>query len=217
MRANQIKRLFLAIFAVLMCPVFVLTGCAGQKGGKEAETAGSDIMRGEVLVSFDYVKQSGIASNQFAVWIEDMDGNHVKTLYAARYTAKGGYAERPDSIPIWVEKFDPADRSKSQVDAITGATPQSGRLSYTWDLTDEEGNPVAEGSEFRYFVEASLRWKNHVLYAGTITVGNGPIKTEAEPEYVFEASNGQEALTESSSECKMLGSVTAEYIPAQGE
>ena len=57
---------------------------------------------GGVEISFIYEKISGSASNQFAIWIEDMGGNHIRTLYATKWTARGGYKSRPDSIPIWV-------------------------------------------------------------------------------------------------------------------
>ena len=57
-----------------------------------------DDISGEVIISFNFERQSGWASNQFAIWIEDMDGNYINTLYATAWTANGGYASRPDSI-----------------------------------------------------------------------------------------------------------------------
>ena len=99
----------------------------------------------EVVIEFEYQKPSGRASNQFAVWIEDAGDNHVKTLFATRYTANGGYKARPDSIPTWVEKSGLASMQKSEIDAISGATPRAGSLSYTWDLTDTNGNRVSPG------------------------------------------------------------------------
>ena len=64
------------------------------------------VITGEVIITFDYEKQSGSASNQFAVWIEDMDGNYLNTLYATKWTANGGFKSRPDSIAMWVAKSD---------------------------------------------------------------------------------------------------------------
>ncbi|MDR2558809.1 MAG: hypothetical protein LBC86_04595, partial [Oscillospiraceae bacterium] len=32
-----------------------------------------------IQITFDYEKQSGWASNQFAVWLEDTDGNFIRT------------------------------------------------------------------------------------------------------------------------------------------
>jgi rhodanese-related sulfurtransferase len=162
----------------------------------------------KLSVSFDYVKQSGYASNQFAVWVEDMDGNHVKTLYATRYTADGGYRDRPDSIPLWVEKSGLSSLTNDEVDAISGATPKAGTLSYTWDLTDSDGN-IAKQSEYKVVVEGSLRWKNRVVYSAVVDT-NGNI-SDFEAEYIYAESDGQPALTSDSPENEMIKGVTAEW------
>lgn len=166
---------------------------------------------GALTITFDFEKQSGYASNQFAVWIEDVDGDFIKTLYATNFTASGGYESRPDSISVWVHKSDIASKSESEVDTITGATPGSGTLSYTWDLTDEDGNTVPFG-EYNYFVEGTMRWKNYILYTGTIEIGDEPTTSEASAEFVYEASDNQEALTDDADENSMIGAVTASYV-----
>jgi hypothetical protein len=178
-------------------------------------TPGVDISlpaAGEAVISFEYEKQSGWASNQFAVWIEDAEGNFIKTLYATRYTATGGYKDRPGSIREWVAKSELASMEKPEVDAITSATPKAGILFYTWDLTDKNGIPVLPG-EYNYFVEGSLRWNNSVIYSGLITLGEVVSFSEAYVAYFFEESANQAALTEASPEVKMVHSVKAEFIP----
>ena len=46
-----------------------------------------------VSIDFDYMRMSGKASNQFAVWIEDTESNVVKTIYATDFTAeRRGYS-----------------------------------------------------------------------------------------------------------------------------
>ena len=167
-----------------------------------------------VNITFDYEKQPGYASNQFAVWIEDTEGNMVKTLYATRFTANGGYKNRTDAIPTWVEKSGLASMEKAEIDAITGATPKSGTLSYVWDLKDESGNRIAPG-KYTFCVEGSLRWKNRVLYSGTIEVGDSQAAAQAEAKYFYVASADQQALTDQSPENAMLSKVTAVYIPAE--
>ena len=164
------------------------------------------------MVSFNYEKQSGSASNQFAVWIENIDGQFIKTLYATGFTAKGGYKNRPDSLVLWVEKSGLASMSKAEVDAVSAATPKAGTLSYTWDLTDIDGVIVPNG-EYRFFVEGTLRWKNFVLYSGVIKVGDSPATAFADAEYIYEDSERYAALTDAAVENNMIGPVTAEFIP----
>jgi rhodanese-related sulfurtransferase len=162
-----------------------------------------------LCITFDYTKQSGYASNQFAVWIENKDGKLVKTLYATRFTANGGYKNRPDSIPLWVEKSGLSSLSKDDMDAISGATPKTGALSYIWDLTDGNGNAVTRG-EYKILIEGSMRWKNRVVY--TATVDTSGMVSDFEAEYVYEASDGQPALTAHSPENDMITSVTAQWM-----
>jgi hypothetical protein len=137
---------------------------------------------GAVEVSFAYARQKGFSSNQFAVWITDAGGNYVKTLYATRFTASGGYAKRPQSIPVWVERSGLAGMSEAQVDAFTGATPQPGNVSYRWDGTDRTGAALPPG-EYRVYVEASFRDKNRVLYSASVQIGTSFGPMEPKPQY----------------------------------
>ena len=188
-------------------------------GGKDANGSGgaaSGPATGEVVIDFHYTRQSGAASNQFAVWIEDMDGVMVKTLYATRYTVNGGYSVRPDSIALWVQKSGLAAMAKPEADAITGATPGPGPLSYTWDLTDMDGAAVSSGM-YAFFVEGTLRWKNFVLFSGVIRIGDAPDTVQAEAAYAYEASDRNAALTEDSPENGMITDVWARFVPAAEE
>jgi len=121
-------------------------------------------------ISFDFGRKLGVASNQFAVWIEDSRGTVVKTLYATRFTASGGWQRRPLSIPVWVKKSGLSALGKNEVDAFTGATPRTGTLTYRWDGRDKNGNSMAAG-EYRVFLEATLRNENGVLYNAPFTIG----------------------------------------------
>jgi len=188
-----------------------VSGIAAEaEAGTGAEAAA---IQGEVVVSFDFERQSGSASNQHAVWIEDMDGNLVKTLYASNWTASGGYKSRPDSIALWVEKSNLASLSKQEVDAVSGATPRTGALSYSWDLTGADGAGVP-GGEYKVLVEGTLRWKNYVVYTGVINIGDKPETVQAVAEYNYEGIDRYAALTDSATENKMIGPVTVVYTPS---
>jgi len=180
----------------------------GSSNGADAQMSAS----GEVVISFEYTRQTGPASNQHAVWIEDMDGNVIKTLFASRWTADGGFATRPDSIALWAGRAGLAGLSSTEVDAFSGATPGTGAQSYLWDLTDSAGEIVLQG-DYMFFVEGTLRWKNFVLYSGVITIGDIPVTVQADPVFHFEGSDRYAALTEDSVENDMIGIVTVEFRP----
>ena len=205
-----------AAVAVLML-VILLYACSNGTQSESSLAEQSDKIsanesKGKAIITFGYEKQPGYASNQFAVWIEDTDGNHIKTLYATRYTANGGYKDRPDSIPTWVAKSGLAEMQKSELDAIAGATPKAGTLSYAWDLTDASKNTVPSG-DYKFYVEGSLRWKNRVIYSGVITIGDAPVEVYAEAEYIYESSDNQPALSDDSPEISMITAVTANFVP----
>ena len=193
------------LLLLMTCSLAFLAAC-GQPAAKEDQSAQNGLM----TISFDYMAQDGYASNQFAVWVENTDGAVVKTLYATRFAAKGGFEKRPDAIPLWVERSGVAQMDS--VDAITSATPKSGALQYNWDLTNDAGERVPDGT-YRYFVEGTIRWKNHVLYTGEITLGDEAASSQASAEYAYVASDDSPALTDDSPEHSMITNVAAVFTP----
>lgn len=139
---------------------------------------------GMVDVSFEYRRQSGSGSNQFAVWVERPDGTVVKTLFVTNFTAgRGGWKFRAQSLPQWVKSSDIANMSAGEVDAVTKATPASGTVTVSWDCRDEDGVPVPSG-EYAVILEATLRGKNGVVYRTTVDIGGAAKSVAPEPQYV---------------------------------
>jgi len=100
--------------------------------------------------------------------------------------------------------------TESEVDAVSGATPASSHVSYSWDLTGSDGTVVSSG-DYRFFVEGTLRWKNFVLYSGVITLGDSLVSVNAEAEYSYQGDGRYAALTSASVENDMIGPVTATF------
>jgi len=125
-------------------------------------------------LSFNYQKQQGAGSNQWAVWIENSEGKVVRTLTVTSFTSKGrggrrGYTFRPTCVPTWVKNAGADDMTDEQIDAVTGATPaQSGIQTYTWDFKDADGKEVPAG-DYRICLEATLYFNSIVLYRGTFS------------------------------------------------
>jgi hypothetical protein len=163
---------------ILLLTILVLTSIAAQQAASPSAAT--------VELTFAFTRQSGSASNQFAVWIEDTEGKYIKTLYATRYTANGGYSRRPSSIPAWVKISGLSNLTKAQVDAITGATPQTGMLTYTWDGADSKGAALPTG-DYVLVLEGTLRWENQVYYRAPISLGKGSMSPKIDVEYVGNA------------------------------
>ena len=130
-------------------------------------------------VSFNYQRQSGPGSNQYAVWIENDKGDVVRTLFVTSYTTKGrtrpgeepmrGYVKRPNCVPTWVKQAKAAEQNNQQLDAFTGATPKTGGTQiFTWDFTDQQGKAVKKGT-YKVFVEATLYQASDIIYTGTFS------------------------------------------------
>lgn len=159
---------FLVLFAAL-----ALADIAAQQAATAAAAE----------LSFSYTKQGGHATNQFAVWIEDNQGHYIKTLYATRFTANGGWKRRESSIPLWVKQSDLANMTKAQVDALTGATPKAGTLTYRWDGTDSRNTALPPG-DYVMCLEGTLRWEAQVRCRANIKVGQGPAASVVTTEYI---------------------------------
>lgn len=129
----------------------------------------SVLVKGNLKISFDFMWQE-TAGSQYAIWVEDSKGNLVRTVFATDYTKSGGYKFRNESLPLWVEKSGLANMEQSEIDAISGSTPDNGRLTYTWDGTDSKGNPVAAGT-YRFYLEGTLYWSEQMLCSGSVVLG----------------------------------------------
>jgi tetratricopeptide (TPR) repeat protein len=99
-----------------------------------------------VYVDFELSYRDELAP-QTAVWVENADGEFVKTIYVSGFSA---YAkERQVNLPVWAKSSEFAD-----VDAVTGASIDLGQHIYIWDLSDYAGEKVKSG-EYKVLVEVS--------------------------------------------------------------
>ena len=158
------------IVSLIMAAMLLSVVAVAQNSKKAAKT---------LEVSFNYQKQGGPGSNQYAIWIENEKGEFVKTLFVTSYTSKGrsrggekaqrGYIVRPTCVPVWVKTSKAEEKTDQQLDAVTGATPQnSGTQTFTWDFTDEQGKAVPQGT-YKIKVEATLYFDSDIVYTGSFS------------------------------------------------
>lgn len=174
---------------------------AGSSSSELSETTEKQItessgtqLQGELVISLNYKHVDDNASNQYAVWIEDSNGQFIITLFVTSFTADGGWKDRPESLSVWVEKSGIGSGSAQAVDTYSGATPQSGEQSYVWDCKDANGQAVPAG-EYHFFVDATVYWENAVLYEGIIELGAGEVTAQAEATYSTDAAKTSDMIT----------------------
>ena len=168
----NMKRIAPVLVGLLLC-----AGCAKAGPPAPAPMPGGP---GTVTITFDFERQSGYSSNQYAVWIGTRDETVVKTLFATKFTAGGGWEKRPSSLSDWVSRA--VRTGITDPDAVAGATPKSGPVSYVWDCTDEQGDAVPAGT-YKFFVEYTFRvgegsTGGHVEW-GEIEIGGADATAEA--------------------------------------
>jgi hypothetical protein len=175
-----------SIIFLMLLTVFIINATAQQAA---------------VEITFNFTRQSGSASNQFAVWVEDSTGRYIKTLFVTQWTAKGGWKTREASIPFWVRKSNLSNMEKTQIDAVSGATPRTGTFTYTWDGADNLGK-LAPAGDYVIILEGTLRWENQVVCRAPIRIGGGPAQANINIEY----------SGDSTAERTMIGNVSVKVL-----
>lgn len=161
---------------------------------------------GSLELTFQFNRQPGGGSNQYAVWIENDQEQVVKTLFVTEFTAKGrsrddskparGYTFRTSCVPTWVQHVNAGALTDEQMDAFTGATPaESGVQTFTWDFTDQAGQPVAEGT-YHFFLEATYNGASVVTYTGTVTYGAPAADLPVETSYIEKSDERIDMITD---------------------
>lgn len=171
------------------------TAPTGTSDETTPKTTAAGSLTGELEITLNYKHIDDIASNQFAVWIEDSSGKVVRTLYVTSFTADGGWEFREDSLTVWVERAGMGSDDAPDIDAFSGATPKPGPQSYIWDCTDEEGQPVPAG-EYHFFVDATIFWEDAALFEGTIELGGEEATAAAEPTFTNDEAKVSDMITD---------------------
>jgi len=119
-----------------------------QEYGKETMSVEGD----KVVVTFHLGFMDELAP-QTGVWVEDSEGEFVKTLYVSGFS---GYAkEKQVNLPDWSKSSD------FETDGTTAASIDWGKHSYVWDLTDHQGKRVKDGL---YKVNVEVSWWPSMKY-----------------------------------------------------
>lgn len=129
-------------------------------------------------IEIEFIKDKSFNHPSFAIWIEDLEGNYIETLYVSQYFAKGnfghgeiepgkwknepGNVRRPATLPYWSHKRNIkaadglyAPSAETTVpDALTGATPKG-------SFVLETGSKVSAQQKFRVLFEINQAWDSN--------------------------------------------------------
>jgi tetratricopeptide (TPR) repeat protein len=110
---------------------------------------------------------------QTAVWIEDREGNFVRTIYVSGFS--GHAKEKQVRLSKWARSSKFVD-----VDAVTGASINSGHHIYVWDLKDDSGRRVKAGE---YVVKVEVAYwpsRQYQLVSAAVNLGEKGDRTVVE-------------------------------------
>ena len=188
-------KIVLAIFFAL-----IYIGCSKKENDPEPVIENVD---GIVEINYTLNHIYKMASNQIAIWIEDYNGNYIRSIFATNFTADGGYVLRPESLPVWIAKSDWKNASKEEIDAVSGATQSAGNKYAIWDCKDSIGSPVKQGY-YKYVIEGNVFWGSRVIYTGIIKLGSEKYQSTANAEYFSTTAEKADSL---------IKNVKATYTP----
>lgn len=107
-------------------------------------------------------------SYQLTIWLEKTDGTFVKTLFVSDYLAYGGYLEY-GICPSWSKKAGWGMVTKEELDAVSGATPESGDVKMKLKFSSDE---IPDG-EYQLFVQVHLQGNLNETYKGEVKLISG--------------------------------------------
>lgn len=153
-------------------------------------------------IEIEFHKGETFNHPSFAVWVEDLEGNYIETLYVTAYVAKGnfrygelapgkwknepGNVRRPASLPYWAHKrnikapdglFIPSPETPVP-DALTTATPQN-------DFTLETATGYSQDRKFRILLEINQAWDPNAFWTNTRYEGDTNYTGSLQPALVY--------------------------------
>ena len=118
-------------------------------------------------------------SYQTVIWLEDADGNYVKSVLVSEYLSYGGH-NQPEICPTWSQAANWSNVTKEQFDAVTAATPDIGQNTVIIDCKEQNLPPGV----YFYCVQTHVIEDYNILYRGRITIGKGDTDSIAKVTYI---------------------------------
>jgi len=167
-----------------------------------ADTLDYSSTENNLAVEFSFRKGKSFNHPTFAIWLEDLDGNYLESLFVTKYIATGifgnadagdgtwsdkpGESIRPAALPYWGHKRGVLSRDSLYVptpenpvtDAITGATPLKDFIMY---LPIESSLP----EQFNLMFEINQSWDWNEYWTNGKFPGNLNYQSSSQPSVVY--------------------------------
>ncbi len=181
----------------------VMLSCTSQQkleGKTETITTRPELIN--TNLRFDFTAGKAHNHPTFAIWVEDLEGNYIETLYVTSYIASGtfrhgesepekwknepGNVRRPAALPYWSHKrniiapdglYTPSPET-AVPDALSGATPR-------YNFTLKTGTKADTQKMFRVLVEVNQTWDSNDFWTNSKFPGDFNYKTSLQPALVY--------------------------------
>ena len=145
------------------------TGAIGSISG--TVNSGSQLA---IDFTFGITDTAGRVNNPYiAVWIENADGDLVKTVSL-------WYKSRESKYLNELQRWFTLDHDADDFETVSGATKVAGSYSVAWDGTDLDGAPVQAGDYF-VCIEAAREHGPYELVRGPVSLGTSDFTADLEP------------------------------------
>lgn len=153
-------------------------------------------------LEISFIKGKAHNHPTFSIWLEDMDGKMIETLFVTQYLATGVYghgplgegrwdnkpgeAKRPATLPYWLHKrgiiadgetYLPT-KDKPVADAITGATPKT-------DFVLKTSSTKELPQKFRVLFEINQTWDWNEYWHNSLYPNDTDYKSSCQPALVY--------------------------------
>lgn len=208
-----VKQMFNAytVFIWLLVLTTGINDLHGEKKYKQPEridTINMKINNGSLIFQITFNKGKSHNHPTFAIWIEELDGRMIETLFVTQYFSTGifghadagsgnwdkdaGEAIRPAALPYWSHKRNIINRDSIYAptpenpvsDAVSGATPAG---SFILNSSAKEKLP----EQFRLLMEINQTWDWNEYWTNNKYPEDKNYKTSAQPSIVYETTISQ--------------------------
>jgi len=188
--------------AVIIFSIFLL-GCASQQNlsdNNEVITTNPETIN--TNLEFELTAGKNHNHPSFAIWVEDLDGNYIETLYVTEYFAKGvfghgesepgkwkneaGEVRRPAALPYWSHKrnikagdglYAPSPETEVP-DALTSATPKGNFVLKT-------GTKAGKEKKYRILFEVNQPWDSNDYWTNDKYPDDNNYKSSLQPALIY--------------------------------